>query len=118
MILKFKTFLTSTLGWFGYVLFYTFYFTFTILVVFPGIIFLDLPFLVKIIFYVAVFCIPSFVFNLIIQFLVWGFSLPVVLFSPFDIFSLYYYICFAVFLITTVIVPIINIIRKKRNQQQ
>lgn len=116
-ILKAKDHLTSTLGWFGYVLFLSLQMTFYILVVFPGLLFLDIPFWAKIIFYVAVLWIPSLVFNLIMQVSVWAISFPIVLLTPFYIFSLWYYICFAVFLITTVIVPIVNIIMEARRNR-
>lgn len=114
MMERLKNYLISTLGWFGYVLFLSLQMTFYILIVFPGMLFLDIPFWVKSIFYVAMFWNPFLVLDLIVQFLVWIISLPFVLFSPFDIFSLWYYICFAYFLITTVILPIVKIIQEAR----
>lgn len=107
MILKLKEFLVSRLGWLGYGIWFAIY----LLLVFPGFIFLGMPFWAKLIFTAAVILIPSLVFNLIAQVALWAFSFPTVLASPLNIFSVWYYICFVIFLITTVIIPIISIIK-------
>lgn len=111
-----KSFLIGTLGVVGYIL----WFILGALLMFAPLVFLDMPFWASLLIIIAIMYIP--IIGDITNFAIWIWSFVVVISEPIDGWSIAYFIIFGIYVLTSIIPTVIQLILtpfvKKENEQR